>query len=261
MEARSVDEIPRGKEWQYEPKWDGFRCLLSRNGGNVDLRSKSGEDLARYFPEVVAAASGLKADHFTLDGELVVPHGKSFSFDALLQRIHPAASRVKRLSVETPALYLAFDLLATARDKGLAEKTLRERRPALDAFAESYLEGSIFRLSPATASYATARKWLAQSGGGSDGIIAKRTDLPYQAGNRDGMQKIKKFRSADCVIGGFRYATNRIAGRKVVGSLLLGLYDDGGLLHHVGFTSAIKAEAKPALTDRLEALIGVPGFT
>jgi len=261
MEARSVDEIPRGKEWQYEPKWDGFRCLLSRNGGNVDLRSKSGEDLARYFPEVVTAASGLKADHFTLDGELVVPHGKSFSFDALLQRIHPAASRVKRLSAETPALYLAFDLLATARDKGLAEKTLRERRPALDAFAESYLKGSIFRLSPATASYATARKWLAQSGGGSDGIIAKRTDLPYQAGNRDGMQKIKKFRSADCVIGGFRYATNRIAGRKMVGSLLLGLYDDGGLLHHVGFTSAIKAEAKPALTDRLEALIGEPGFT
>ena len=261
MEARSVDEIPRGKEWQYEPKWDGFRCLLSRNGGDVDLRSKSGEDLARYFPDVVAAALGLQADRFTLDGELVVAHGKGFSFDALLQRIHPAASRVKKLSEETPALYLVFDLLATARDKDLAEKSLRERRPALDAFAKANLKGSIFRLSPSTMSYATAKQWFAQSGGGSDGVIAKRIDLPYQAGNRDGMQKIKKFRSADCVVGGFRYATNKIAGRKVVGSLLLGLYDDDGLLHHVGFTSAIKAGEKPALTDRLEALIGEPGFT
>ncbi|NUR12906.1 MAG: ATP-dependent DNA ligase [Bradyrhizobium sp.] len=261
MEARSVDALPRGEEWQYEPKWDGFRCLLSRDGSSIDLRSKSGEDLARYFPEVVAAALKLKADLFTLDGELVVPHGKGFSFDALLQRIHPAASRVKKLSEETPALYLVFDLLATAREKQLAGKPLRERRPVLEAFAKANLKGGLFRLSPATTSFAIAKKWLAQSGGGSDGVIAKRIDLPYQAGNRDGMQKIKKFRSADCVIGGFRYATNKIAGRKVVGSLLLGLYDAKGLLHHVGFTSAIKAEAKPALTERLEALIGEPGFT
>jgi len=134
-------------------------------------------------------------------------------------------------------------------------------RPALEAFAKASLKGGIFRLSPSTTSYATAKKWLAQSGGGSDGVIAKRIDLPYQAGNRDGMQKIKKFRSADCVVGGFRYATNKIAGRKVVGSLLLGLYDAKGLLHHVGFTSAIKAGEKPELTDRLEALIGEPGFT
>ncbi|GMP05099.1 ATP-dependent DNA ligase [Bradyrhizobium sp. TM239] len=261
MEARSVDEIPRGKEWQYEPKWDGFRCLLSRDGGHVDLRSKSGEDLARYFPEVVVAALKLKADRFTLDGEIVVPHGKSFSFDALLQRIHPAASRVTKLSQDTPALYLAFDLLAAAKQEQLAERPLSERRPALEAFAKAILKASLFRLSPATTNYATAKKWLAQSGAGSDGVIAKRVDLPYQAGNRDGMQKIKKFRSADCVVGGFRYATNKIAGRKVVGSLLLGLYDDGGLLHHVGFSSAIKAEEKPALTDRLEALIAEPGFT
>jgi ATP-dependent DNA ligase len=261
MEARSVDAIPHGRQWQYEPKWDGFRCLLSRDGSRVDLRSKSGEDLARYFPEVVAAALALKPARFTLDGEIVVPQGKSFSFDALLQRIHPAPSRVKKLSQETPALYLAFDLLATAGQKQLAEKSLSERRPALDAFAKANLKGSIFRLSPATTSYATATKWLAQSGGGSDGVIAKRVDLPYQAGNRDGMQKIKKFRSADCVVGGFRYASNKAVGRKVVGSLLLGLYDGKGLLHHVGFTSAIKAEEKPALTERLEALIGEPGFT
>ena len=257
MEARSVDEIPRGKEWQYEPKWDGFRCLLSRDGSRIDLRSKSGEDLARYFPEIVAAALKLKADRFTLDGEIVVPHGKSFSFDALLQRIHPAASRVKKLSQDTPALYLVFDLLATAKQKNLTEKTLSGRRPALEAFAKTNLKGNIFRLSPLTTSYATAQKWLAQSGGGSDGVIAKRVDLPYQAGNRDGMQKIKKFRSADCVVGGFRYGK----GTTLVGSLLLGLYDDEGLLHHVGFTSAIKAEEKPDLTDRLEALIAEPGFT
>ncbi|MDA9442127.1 ATP-dependent DNA ligase [Bradyrhizobium sp. CCBAU 51745] len=261
MEARSVDAIPRGGEWQYEPKWDGFRCLLSRDGSNVDLRSKSGEDLARYFPEIVAAALKLKADRFALDGEIVVPQGKGFSFDALLQRIHPAASRVKKLSEETPALYLVFDLLATANRRELADAPLTERRPALEAFARANLKGGFFRLSPFTMSYATAKKWLAQSGGGSDGVIAKRIDLPYQAGNREGMQKIKKFRSVDCVVGGFRYATNKIAGRKVVGSLLLGLYDDKGLLHHVGFTSAIKADEKPALTDRLEALIGEPGFT
>ncbi|MBR0845359.1 ATP-dependent DNA ligase [Bradyrhizobium liaoningense] len=261
MEARSVGAIPRGAEWQYEPKWDGFRCLLSRDGNRVDLRSKSGEDLARYFPEIVAAALKVKADRFTLDGEIVVPHGKGFSFDALLQRIHPAASRVNKLSQETPALYLTFDLLASVKEKQLAGRPLSERRPALEAFAKANLKGGTFRLSPATSSYATAKKWLAQSGGGSDGVIAKRIDLPYQAGTRDGMQKIKKFRSADCVVGGFRYATNKLAGRKVVGSLLLGLYDDEGLLHHVGFTSAIKAEEKPGLTDRLEALIREPGFT
>ena len=261
MEARSVDAIPRGNEWQYEPKWDGFRCLLSRDGSRVDLRSKAGEDLARYFPEIVTAALELRADRFTLDGEIVVPQGKGFSFDALLQRIHPAASRVKKLSQETPALYLVFDLLSTAREKQFARIHLSERRPALEAFAKANLKGATLRLSPATRSYAIARKWLAQSGAGSDGVIAKRIDLPYQAGNRDGMQKIKKLRSADCVVGGFRYATNKLAGRKVIGSLLLGLYDDKGLLHHVGFTSALKAEEKPALTDRLEALIGEPGFT
>jgi ATP-dependent DNA ligase len=262
MEARSVDTIPRGPEWQYEPKWDGFRCLLSRQGRKVDLRSKSGEDLARYFPELVDAALGLKATVFRLDGEIVVPHGSAFSFDDLLQRIHPATSRVKKLSQQTPALYLAFDLLATAEDKRLSAQPLRTRRPALEAFAKNQFKSNpTFRLSPATASYATARKWLAQSGGGCDGVIAKRRDLPYQSGNRDGMQKIKNFRSADCVVGGFRYAANKLNGKNVVGSLLLGLYDDDGLLHHIGFTSAIKQQEKPALTAKLEPLVAKPGFT
>ncbi|WP_283812429.1 ATP-dependent DNA ligase [Bradyrhizobium pachyrhizi] len=262
MEARSVDAIPRGKEWQYEPKWDGFRCLLKREGHKVDLRSKSGEDLARYFPELVAAALNVKARSFVLDGEIVVPHGRTFSFDGLLQRIHPAASRVTRLAQETPALFLAFDLLAAPARTKLSGQPLSERRPQLEAIARSQLKSnSSFRLSPATTSYALARKWLARSGGGFDGVIAKRLDLPYQAGNRDGMQKIKRFGSADCVVGGFRYATNRTGGRNVVGSLLLGLYDDDGLLHHVGFTSAIRQQDKPALTDRLEPLIAKPGFT
>jgi ATP-dependent DNA ligase len=262
MEARSVDAIPRGPEWQYEPKWDGFRCLLSRNAGSVALRSKSGEDLTRYFPELAKAALRLKATQFTLDGEIVVPHGKSFSFDDLLQRIHPAQSRITKLSQQTPALYLAFDLLATAKDQKLAGRLLNRRRPALEAFAKAQFRSqTTFRLSPARTSYAIAKKWLREAGGGFDGVIAKRLDLPYQSGGRDGMQKIKNFRSADCVVGGFRYATNLLDGKKVVGSLLLGLYDDAGLLHHVGFTSAIKREQKPALTAKLEALIGPPGFT
>jgi ATP-dependent DNA ligase len=262
MEARSVDAIPRGAGWQYEPKWDGFRCLLSRTTGGVALRSKSGEDLTRYFPELAEAALRLKATQFTLDGEIVVPHGKTFSFDDLLQRIHPAASRIAKLSNETPALFLAFDLLATAKDKKLAAQPLSKRRPALEAFAKiQFKPQTTFRLSPATPIYTTAKKWLTEAGGGFDGVIAKRLDLPYQSGNRDGMQKIKNFRSADCVIGGFRYATNRLDNRKVVGSLLLGLYDGAGLLHHVGFTSAIKRAERPALTAKLEALIGPPGFT
>jgi len=262
MEARSVDAIPRGSEWQYEPKWDGFRCLLSRRGNKVDLRSKSGEDLTRYFPELAEAALKLNVASFVLDGEIVVPHGKAFSFDDLLQRIHPAASRVKKLSVETPALYLAFDLLATPEGKALSAEPLRKRRPALEVFASTQFKSNpTFWLSPASTSYATAKNWLANSGGGCDGVIAKRTDLAYQSGNRDGMQKIKKFRSADCVIGGFRYATNKLGGKNVVGSLLLGLYDEKGLLHHVGFTSAIKQQEKLALTARLEPLIAPPGFT
>ncbi len=262
MEARSVDAIPQGAQWQYEPKWDGFRGLIFRDQDKVSLRSKSGEDLARYFPELIEAARRLKAKTFMLDGEIVVPHGKTFSFDDLLQRIHPAESRIQKLSRQTPALFLAFDLLATETRKNLSGRPLEERRKALEIFAARQFKSSpLFRLSPATRSYAAARKWLARAGGGCDGVIAKRLDLAYQSGNRDGMQKIKNFRSADCVVGGFRYASHLLKGRKVVGSLLLGLYDGSGLLHHVGFTSAIKQDEKLALTPRLEALIAAPGFT
>jgi ATP-dependent DNA ligase len=260
MEARSVDRIPSGDIWEYEPKWDGFRCLLARDGRQVHMVSKSGQDLRRYFPEIAQAALAVAAKRFVLDGELVVPDGKQFSFDRLLQRIHPAESRVRKLAQQTPALFLAFDLLE--HDGGeLSEQSLPSRRAALEAFAAKHFHSTFFRLSPASTSLAQAKRWLQAAGGGSDGIVAKRRDLPYQFGNRDGMQKIKQHRSADCVIGGFRYGERRVAGRKVVGSLLLGLYDDHGLLHHVGFTSALKDAEKPKLTDRLEPAVSDHSFT
>ena len=258
MEALSVGDIPQGKDWQYEPKWDGFRCLAFRDGDRVELQSKSGQSLTRYFPELVDALAALKAQNFVLDGEIVVPRGKAFSFDDLLQRIHPAASRVNRLAQETPSLLIVFDLLVDGDGALLTKEVLAERRKALEAFARKYLRGhASVRLSPATPKLADAKKWLAQVGATLDGIVAKRRDLAYQSGNRHGMQKIKNYRSADCVVGGFRYGT----GKKTVGSLLLGLYNDEGLLDHVGFTSSIKAQEKKALTDKLEPMIAPPGFT
>jgi ATP-dependent DNA ligase len=258
MEALSVDDVPVGKEWQYEPKWDGFRALVFRDGDKVELQSKSGQPLTRYFPEIAEAARKLKARAFVLDGEIVVPEGRSFSFDALLQRIHPAASRVERLSKATPALLIVFDLLADEGGKALTHLTLDERRKRLEAFARKYFpKNGRIRLSPATTKLAEANKWLKRVGATLDGIIAKRCDFAYRSGDRSGMQKIKNYRSADCVVGGFRYNQ----GKDVVGSLLLGLYDDNGLLDHVGFTSTIKAVEKKALTEKLEKLIAPPGFT
>jgi ATP-dependent DNA ligase len=258
MEALSVDEIPTGEEWQYEPKWDGFRCLVFRDRDKVELQSKSGQSLTRYFPELVEAVRTVKATTFVLDGEIVVPTDGTFSFDALLQRIHPAQSRVRKLAAETPALLIAFDLLADADDKPLIERPLQERRPELEAFAHKWLCGvERIRMSPATTKLSEAKGWLKRVGATLDGIVAKRRDLEYRSGDRTGMQKIKNYRSADCVIGGFRYNE----GKPVVGSLLLGLYDGKGLLHHVGFTSTIKREDKPALTKKLEPLIAPPGFT
>jgi ATP-dependent DNA ligase len=261
MEARSVDSLPRGDEWQYEPKWDGFRCLLIRSGDRVRMQSKSERDLARYFPEIALAALSIAETVFSLDGELVIPIGRRFSFDDLLQRIHPAASRIKRLAAETPAVFLAFDLLRYGSDE-MTRLPLVKRRPALERFAKrNFKHSKVFRLSPASRNYSDATRWLASAGGGSDGVIAKRVDLSYQGGNRDGMQKIKRMRSADCVIGGFRYGEKRVAGRKVVGSLLLGLYDEDGLLNHVGFTSGLKSTEKAALTDKLEAIVSDSSFT
>jgi ATP-dependent DNA ligase len=258
MEALSVDEVPVGPEWQYEPKWDGFRCLVFRDGDRITLQSKSGKPLTRYFPDVVEAVRALKAKTFVLDGEIVVPKGKVFSFDALLQRIHPAASRVQKLAKETPAMLIVFDLLQDADGTVLVDEPLTTRRKRLEAFARKYFSKSgRIRLSAATTKLPDAKKWLTRVGATLDGIIAKRRDLPYRAGDRTGMQKIKNYRSADCVVGGFRYNE----GKPVVGSLLLGLYDEEGKLGHVGFTSSIPNEDKPALTKKLEKLIAAPGFT
>lgn len=258
MEAKSVDEIPTGDEWQYEPKWDGFRCLVFRDRKEIDLQSKSGQSLTRYFPELVEAVARIKADRFVLDGEIVVPSDGGFSFDDLLQRIHPAASRVAKLSKETPALLIVFDLLVDADGTKLIGRHLDERRLQLEAFAKKYLKATPrIRLSPATTKLGDAKKWLNSVGATLDGIIAKRRDIDYRSGDRSGMRKIKNYRSADCVVGGFRY----LEAKKLVGSLLLGLYDDGGLLHHVGFTSTIRNTDRAALTKKLEKLVAPPGFT
>jgi ATP-dependent DNA ligase len=258
MEAKLVPVLPSGGEWQYEPKFDGFRCIAFKDEGEVDLRSKSGQPFNRYFPEVAASLESVTAQRFVIDGELVVPEGSGLSFDQLLIRIHPAKSRVTKLSREHPALFLVFDLLVDDKGRSLVEQPLRERREALERFFERHVKDDmLLRLSPKTVERAAADEWLHSLGSGLDGIMAKRLDLSYQSGERTGMQKYKRMRTADCVVGGFRYGSKE----PVVGSLLLGLYDDAGLLHHVGFSSNIKAEEKPALTKKLEKLVREPGFT
>jgi ATP-dependent DNA ligase len=258
MEARLVAELPTGDDWQYEPKWDGFRCLAFRDDAKIDVMSKAGKPLTRYFPDLVDTLAHVRAKRFVLDGEIVVPKDGELSFDELLLRIHPAKSRVEKLAAESPATLVVFDLLVDAKGRSLAGEPLAERREALEAFVTKEVPSSLrVRLSPATTSMATVKRWFRSVGGGLDGVIAKRLDLPYQSGTRDGMEKMKSMRTAECVVGGFRYASKG----KLVGSLLLGLYDDGGLLHHVGFTSNIPRDAKPALTKKLEKLVKPPGFT
>ncbi|MFZ0734443.1 MAG: ATP-dependent DNA ligase [Candidatus Sulfotelmatobacter sp.] len=257
MEALPARDLPAGPEWQYEPKWDGFRCLAFRDGKHIDFMSKASKPLTRYFPELVAALSNLKAKQFVLDGEIVIALDRQLSFDSLLMRIHPAASRIRKLSQETPAILIVFDLLVADRNRSLVAQPLEERRQRLEQFARKHLKGNgSIRLSPATQDLRTARKWF-HMGVALDGVVAKRRDLPYQSGERSGMQKIKKQRTADCVVGGFRY----LAKKPLVGSLLLGLYDDDGKLDHVGFTSSIHDTELPALTAKLKKMIKPPGFT
>ncbi|HYH96397.1 ATP-dependent DNA ligase [Hyalangium sp.] len=257
MEAELVREIPSGDDWQYEPKWDGFRCLVYRDGDQVELQSKAGQPLGRYFPELVAAVRELSPQRFVLDGEIVIPEDGGLSFDALLQRIHPAASRVSMLARQTPSRLYVFDLLVDSRKQRLTDKPLLLRREKLEAFASRYLapKGQI-RLSPATHSEEVARAWLGEPG--MDGVIAKRLAARYTSGERTGMMKVKPQRTVDCVVGGFRWAEKRERG---VGSLLLGLYGEDGLLHHVGFCSSFSAKDKKALVEPLESIRGGPGFT
>ncbi|HET9572821.1 MAG TPA: ATP-dependent DNA ligase, partial [Methyloceanibacter sp.] len=214
MEAKLVSELPRDPNWQFEPKWDGFRCLAYRAGDEVDLRAKSGKPLTRYFPEVVAMLRRLPQAAFVLDGELALPIGDTLSFDALQMRIHPAETRIKKLAKETPALLILFDMLLDAKGKSLIEAPLSKRRTALEAFYERAGETKELKLSPFTRDRDAAELWLKGARGALDGVVAKRIDGAYMPGERE-MLKVKQIRTADCVVGGFRYAT----GSREVGSL------------------------------------------
>jgi ATP-dependent DNA ligase len=254
MEALLAAELPEGDGWQYEPKWDGFRCIARRDGDTTEMISRSGKPLGRYFPEVLEILGRVKAKRFVLDGELILPLADRLDFEALQMRLHPAESRIRRLAKETPAQLMLFDILQTG-SKNFDSKPLSDRRSALERFHMANAVDGLL-LSPATTDRETALAWLKRSGGALDGVVAKRLDQLYRFGER-AMVKVKQLRTADCVVGGFRYAEKK----NEVGSLLLGLYDDEGLLHHVGFTSAIAAKERPALTETLEALIKAPGFT
>jgi len=251
MEARLADRIPDGEGWQFEPKWDGFRCLAFRDGDTIELRSKSGKPLGRYFPEIVAALAALGERRFVLDGELVLPEGDTLSFAALQLRLHPAASRVETLSHETPAQLVLFDCLQLG-GRDLSGRVLSERRAALEAFMR-LAAGPRLLISPCTLEYAAAEAWFARSGAALDGIVAKRLDEPYRSGER-AMVKVKQHRTADCVVGGYRMSGQR------VGSLLLGLYDGEGALHSVGYTSSFSTEDRRALLLKLKPLHGSSAF-
>ena len=285
-EAKAVAKIPAEPGWLYEPKWDGFRCVAFRNNDQVVLQSKAGQPLGRYFPEIVEALRELASRNFVLDGEIVIfensrPGGASagdrkssrgrvepsheslqdfsrgLDFDALLQRIHPAASRIKRLAAETPATYLVFDLLIVdvlnnERGKRLTDQPLSARRMALQSFAENFRGNDRVYLSPATSDLATAQRWMQEgAASGLDGVVAKRLDCEYASGERTGMVKVKRIRSADCVVGGFRWAQKG----GEVGSLLLGLYNQAGQLDHVGFSSSFNREDRKKLKAIVTPLI------
>lgn len=252
MEAKLVRELPRGEGWQLEPKWDGFRCLAFRDHKTVVLQSKAGQPLTQYFPEVAATVLGLEPEKFVLDGEILIPSGEGFSFDALLLRIHPAESRIKKLSSEYPAILQVFDILVDETGAVVHKEPLASRRRRLEQFEDRFGfhdPRAPLRLSPMTRDRATAERWLSESWG-LDGIIAKRVDEPYRPGSREAMQKVKKLKTADCVVGGFRYLSKR----KEVSTLLLGLHDADGILHHVGHCSGIKESERAELTRKLEAL-------
>jgi ATP-dependent DNA ligase len=254
MEAKLVAALPEEPGWQFEPKWDGFRAIAVRDGDDIRIWSKSGKPLDRYFPDVVGVLRAVSASRFILDGEIVVPIGDVLSFSALQARLHPAPSRIARLARETPAQLMLFDLLQLDGND-LSAAPLERRRALLEHFHQK--EGSDrLRLSPRSLDVGQARAWLAEAGGALDGVVAKRLDLPYQYGER-AMAKVKQHRTADCVVGGFRETADGTG----VASLLLGLYNDAGLLDHVGFTSALPAAERPPLLKRLKRHFGPPGFS
>ena len=257
MEALTAAELPMEPGiWQYEPKWDGFRCLVFKSGAAVELRAKSGKPLTRYFPEVVEFLRTLNHPSFVVDGEIVIETGGVIAFDALQMRLHPAESRIRKLAAATPARLILFDMLAAGKQITIGQP-LEQRRATLEGFMAAALMPDRLVISPYTRSRLEAQVWLNANGhGGTDGVVAKRLDDAYHPGKRT-MVKVKRMRTADCVVGGFRYQS----GSQEVGSLLLGLYDTAGKLNHVGFTSTISNAERPMLTRRLEQLQASPGFT
>ena len=258
MEARSAETLPNEPgRWQFEPKWDGFRCLAFKKGGAVELKGKSGTSLSRFFPEVVTTLLDAPFEQFVVDGELVIELNGRLTFDALQARLHPAASRIRRLSEETPARFILFDMLVGPDGSAVGRLPLAERRMALEAFGEKAAIAGKLIVTPCTHDLAQATQWLDDfDRDGRDGVVAKRLDGKYLSGER-AMIKVKRLRTADCVVGGFRYQS----GSLDVGSLLLGLYNAQGLLDHVGFTSTIANDERPALIRKLHALQAPPGFT
>jgi ATP-dependent DNA ligase len=236
--ARSAKDLPEGEEWRYEPKFDGFRTIVFRDGDDVQLQSRNGRPMNRYFPEVVEQVLELPGERLVLDGEMIVVVDDVQEFDLLSQRIHPAASRVQRLREETPAALVAFDLLAEG-DEVLCPLPYEERRERLAAVVADPVQ-----LTPMTPDAEDAGQWLT---GVSEGVIAKRARAPYSPGERTGMMKIKRVRTADAVVAAFRFGKEE----GTVGSLILGLYDDDGQLHVVGHTSGFKAKEKRELIEKL----------
>jgi ATP-dependent DNA ligase len=256
MEAKTADAIPdEGGPWQYEPKWAGFRCLVFKVGQEVELRAKSGKPLSRYFPEVLESFRAVAPARFVLDSELIIEVDGRSSFEALQLRLHPAESRIRKLAAETPATAVLFDLLATQDDAKLLEQPLSKRRSVLEDMM-ARLDPDAHRLSPVSRDLKTAKAWLADKSGRTDGVIAKLLNERYLPGER-AMIKVKRLRSADCVVGGFRYLSNR----PQVGSLLLGLYGEDGRLDHVGFTSTIANTERAELTRKLQSMKAPSSFT
>ena len=253
MEARTAAELPAGDGWWFEPKWDGFRCLAFLAGGEVILQAKSGKPLTRFFPEVATRLATLSERQFALDGELLIAGENGYSFESLQMRLHPAESRIRKLAASQPATLALFDMLEDVDGRDLRAEPLTRRRAALAAFLARHADPRLVA-TPGTADRALAQSWL--DGGALEGVIAKRLDAPYREGER-AMAKVKRVRTADCVVGGFRY----LDGNSLVGSLLLGLYDAAGRLDHVGFTSGFAGIDRAALTRELEGLRGGPGFS
>lgn len=247
MLATSSPEVPGDPGWLFEPKWDGFRCIVFRDGDEIELGSRNDRPLTRYFPEVADLLKQALPPRCVLDGEIVVVTGAGLDFDTLQQRLHPAASRVNKLAVETPASFVAFDLLALGEDD-LTGVSFAERRTTLETILDA-APGRV-HLTPITADPATARDWFTRfEGAGFDGVVAKRADQPYQQDKRV-MLKIKHERTADCVVAGFRWHKDG----QGVGSLLLGLYDDAGELNHVGVASSFTAARRSELVGELAPL-------